>query len=178
MRVAGIDPGRHGAITVLQGTRVVTARPIPLIWVSGATEIVDPELSTWLRARELDAVVIEQQGARGAGPGKNSPKSAHTAGRLYGSLLSAVVASGVPLHFVAALTWQRAAGLVGAPKRRVLEVAPMRVGDLSPWLKPVRGERSLEHCVAIAEAALVALHARIGMPVSSNVVEQEGDADG
>jgi hypothetical protein len=179
VRVCGIDPGRRGGIVLLDGTRVVTARPMPLIWLSGATEIVDPELSDWLRARSIDLVAIEQQAARGAGPGRNSPTSAHTAGRLYGSLLAAVALSGVPMRLVSPVSWQRRAGLFGAPKRRVLQVAPRRVSDLASWLRPVRGERSLEHCVAIAEAALIAAHVVDGSAEErrSSAVEVEVSGD-
>lgn len=163
MIVAGIDPGRWGAVAIVDTAvaRVVAVARLPLRELGPRLEIVDgPALEVVLREHRVQRIVVEAQHARGGHDGRgppNSPRSAHTAGRLYGSLLAGLAETGLPLTLRAPAAWKRAAGLLGGPKAGAVGLAEREFGvSFAAALEAARLRRA-ELRIAAAEAALLAM---------------------
>lgn len=161
MRVLGIDPGRRGALALVDvdGRIVIGARAMPVVIIDRYTI---PDLDTivaWLaELGGADRLAIERQWARGGQEtaGRNSPSAAFQAGAGYGALLALTRRLGLPVSLVAPASWQAAAGLRGAVKAAAIDAAITACGSSA---SAALAMRSREIAIAIAEAVLIALHA-------------------
>lgn len=146
MIVAGIDPGKSGAMVILLEAPVV--HRVPLMKKGK----VQPAWSAWARSWAsdmfgIDRIVIEQVAAR---PGQGV-SSMFSFGRCYGFAHALAALSGAEVHFVTPPVWKAKFGLLKADKNASREVARQRIPALAPELTRVKDD-------GVAEAALLALY--------------------
>jgi crossover junction endodeoxyribonuclease RuvC len=116
MIVAGIDPGKTGALSILYPDRTVQSYDVPL-QKKGKKEL--PSWNQWQRqwagALEFSApamIVVELVAAR---PGQGVT-SMFNFGRTLGFVHALAAAVDCPVHFVTPSVWNREFGLIGADK--------------------------------------------------------------
>ena len=116
MSIAGIDPGKTGALSIIYPDRSVQAWDVPL-QKKGKKEL--PSWNQWqrqwagaLELGDVDMIVIELVAAR---PGQGVT-SMFNFGRTLGFAHSIACGAGVPVHFVTPAVWKRQLGLIGADK--------------------------------------------------------------
>lgn len=105
MKILGIDPGKSGALALLQTfqfsgvqERLVEVEDMPS---------TPHSLISMVKGWEPDVVVVEQVASRPT----NSRPAAFTFGRSLGRIETAVAASGVRLRWVTPTQWKRDMGL-------------------------------------------------------------------
>ena len=150
MIVAGIDPGKGGALVVLHANSA-TALRVPVVKMPKEV----PAWSEWARtwgaalAFGIDAVVIEQVGAMPT----QGVVSMFNFGRVLGFVHALAATSGAPIHFVTPSVWKGKFGLLKADKSASREKARTLLPMLEPELRRVKDD-------GVAEAALLALYGR------------------
>lgn len=159
--VAGIDPGLHGALAVLNETGDCQTTDMPIM---GDPAIVDGgAVARWLNECDVSIVVIERAQSmpaewtdRKTGKlRKQGVSSSFRNGQTYGQLLGVLQACAFPYRIVGAADWKRAMRLSRdkeLSRRRAIELLP-RSGE----------QFQLKKHEARAEAALIAwwyLHER------------------
>jgi hypothetical protein len=164
--VAGIDPGLHGAIAVLNEAGDCDTIHMP---VMGDKLVIDGgAVARWLGERSPNLVVIERAQAMPEHLQKRKQGAASTFrfGQTYGQLLGVLQASAFPYRIVGAADWKRALHL-----SRDKELSRRRAIELLP----LAGEQfQLKKDEARAEAALIAwwyLHGRTPFRAK---IEREG----
>ena len=162
MIVLGIDPGKKGAVVMLDGLEVVYSRRAdgPDGYRTQATN-TDPDpgdlLALWADLPARPGLVLIEAPSWHAGPGQRMPAS--VAGRhgmehaLWRMLLAA---HGVPYQVMAAKDWRKRDGIVvgkgGDPKAATVAVVRARLPGLD--LVPARGSKAHD---GLADAAGLAL---------------------
>jgi len=151
--VAGVDPGKTGALVILFPDDAALTFPVPLVKLPKETPAWALWASNWGNALAFtppDLIVIEQVAAR---PGQGVT-SMFTFGKSYGFAHALAAAVGCRIEFVTPSTWKSKMGLAkGADKNASRE----KVRNTLP---------RIAHAVArakddgIAEAALLALYGR------------------
>lgn len=123
MIVAGIDPGKTGALSITFPDRAVLVFDVPLIVLKGKNK---PAWSDWCRqwsnALEFstpDLIVIEDVSAR---PGQGVT-SMFTFGRSLGFAHALAAASGAPVQTVTPAVWMGKLGLLNSSKGASCEKA-------------------------------------------------------
>lgn len=159
--VAGIDPGLHGALAVLNENDDCETIDMP---VMGDPLIVDGGfVARWLNERDVNLVVIERAAAmpsewtdkKTGKIRKQGAASTFRFGQTYGQLLGVLQASAFPYRIVGPAQWKRAMSLSRDKEQsrcRAIELLP-RAGE----------QFQLKKNEARAEAALIAwwyLHER------------------
>ena len=116
MIIAGIDPGKTGALSIIYLDRSVECHDIPLM-KKGKKE--QPAWTQWERRWRsalsfagVDMVVIENVAAR---PGQGVT-SMFNFGRTLGFAQAIAAQAEIPVHFVTPPVWKREFGLIGADK--------------------------------------------------------------
>lgn len=117
MIVAGIDPGKTGALSILYPDGVVLLFDVPMTKLKGKDQ---PAWSLWARSWAMaldlnppDAIVIEEVSAR---PGQGVT-SMFKFGRTLGFIHGIVAATtSVPIHFVTPSVWKGKLGLLNSDK--------------------------------------------------------------
>jgi len=118
VRVVGIDPGKTGAMVLMQG---------------GSLTVIDLEVATnevngkhvydYLGGshafQAIDAVFMELSHANP----KNGSKGNYSTGFANGAITTAVRLAGIPLHRIPASTWKRKMGLWGKDKNASRDLA-------------------------------------------------------
>lgn len=146
MIVAGIDPGKRGALAVAGGV-TLSAYPVPTMRVKGK-EV--PDYIRWrsewtLVMRQAEHVFIERVAAR---PGQGV-SSMFNFGYVAGFVYGLVLANHMPHSFITPQSWKKVVGLSGSDgeesRRRASELWPSGI-DL--WARKKDD--------GIAEAALIA----------------------
>lgn len=151
MIVAGIDPGKGGALVLVLDNGGVATFRVPLVKMPKET----PAWSEWARswtaalAFGIDAVVIEQVGAMPT----QGTVSMFNFGNVYGFARALAYVSGAPIHYVTPSVWKGKFGLLKADKSASREKARTLLPLLEPELRRVKDD-------GVAEAALLALYGR------------------
>lgn len=116
MIVAGIDPGKTGALSILQENNLVACFDVPTIKLKGKDR---PAWSEWEKTWTIalafpppDMIVIEDIAAR---PGQGVT-SMFSFGRSLGFVHAIAAHARVPLHFVTPAVWKGKLGLLNSDK--------------------------------------------------------------
>lgn len=151
MIVAGIDPGKTGAMAILYPDDLVLVYRVPIVKAPKETPAWSEWARTWCAplAFGIDMVVIEQIGAR---PGQGVT-SMFTFGRTLGFAHALAAAAGAPVHFVTPTAWKGRLGLLKADKSASREKARTLLPRLAPDIARVKDD-------GVAEAALLAYYGR------------------
>jgi crossover junction endodeoxyribonuclease RuvC len=162
MRVIGIDPGKDGAVVVLDGSNVLSAKltaDLLLAVKAGKAPDYAPGMM-WAHLTEVvsqhrpELAVLELPGGR---PGEGAG-SARVTGVGWGLWRMALAAAGVPTIVPASAKWTRTV-LQDAPgegKARAVHVALSRV----PGLNLTPGRRKKPHD-GLADACCLALYGQL-----------------
>jgi len=146
--VAGIDPGKTGALAILHEDGSATFLDVPRIKLKGKDKPAWGEWSrTWCMALDLaipDMVVIEDIAAR---PGQGVT-SMFTFGRTLGYAHGLVAATtSCPIHFVTPAVWKGKLGLLnsskGASREKCSNLYPTTAADLTRVKDDGRAEAAL-----------------------------------
>jgi crossover junction endodeoxyribonuclease RuvC len=152
MRIIGIDPGKEGAIALIDGHKLVHVIDMPLLKLKKGTKVCGHTLHSQLADMlhpwpPIDLAVIE---AVHATP-QMGVTSAFDFGRSFAMVEMAIIARGIRLEYVQPQAWKKALGL-NADKSGSLALARAKWPDsVSFKLKKHEGR---------AEAALIAAWAR------------------
>ncbi len=154
MKVCGIDPGKGGAIVILDGRDVIFKSKTPVVNVGRGTkkDYDTREMLSILTSHDLDLVVIEKQQAF---PGQGVSSTFQT-GLGYGIWIGLLTASRHPYEEVRPSKWIKAMvpGSSGSGKgahclaaKRILPTIDLR-----------KSERARKDDDGIADAALLAVY--------------------
>ena len=153
MIIAGLDPGKTGALVVVYPDNSVTVLRMPLQKLRGREQ---PAWAGWaagwavaLSFATPDMFVIEDVHAR---PGQGVA-SMFNFGLSYGFARGLVAAQQRPMHFVTPSVWKGKMGLLNSDKNAAREEARRLLPQLAPDLTRVKDD-------GVAEAALLALYGR------------------
>jgi crossover junction endodeoxyribonuclease RuvC len=152
MIVAGIDPGKTGALVILYPDNAGLVYTVPLTSKGKTIPAWTEWASTWANALEFaspDMIVIEQVGAR---PGQGSV-SMFNFGRSLGFVHALAARCGVPVHWPTPSVWKGKMGLLKADKSASREEVRRLLPRLSHAVTRVKDD-------GVAEAALLALYGR------------------
>ncbi len=149
--VAGIDPGKSGALVILTSDAAGYVRRVPMVKLPKETPAWSEWATTWGAALAfgIDAVVIEQVAAR---PDQGTV-SMFNFGRTLGFAHALAAAAGAPIHFVTPAVWKGKFGLLKADKSASREKARTLLPLLKEDFRRVKDD-------GVAEAALLALYGR------------------
>jgi crossover junction endodeoxyribonuclease RuvC len=149
--IAGIDPGKGGAMVILYPDNTCIVLRVPLMTKGKTIPMWTEWASMWGGALGfgVDMIVIEQVGAR---PGQGSV-SMFNFGRSLGFVHALASSVGVPVHWVTSPVWKGKMGLLKADKNASREEARRLLPKLSAELTRVKDD-------GVAEAALLALYGR------------------
>lgn len=154
MTVAGIDPGKTGALALLHADGSVNFHDVPMIKLRGKEK---PAWSEWvndwssaLRWADVDMIVIEDVSAR---PGQGVT-SMFTFGRTLG-FVHGIVATvcNCPIHFVTPSVWKAKLGLLNSGKGASREICRTLYPSTAPKVARVKDDGR-------AEAVLLAHYGR------------------
>lgn len=157
MIVAGIDPGKTGAMVILFPDDAGLVFPVPLVKLPKETPAWREWASTWGNALAFtppDLIVIEHVSAR---PNQGTV-SMFSFGKTYGFAHALAAAVGCRIEFVTPATWKPKMGIAKAADKNA---SRERVRNTLP---------RLAHAVTrvkddgVAEAALLALYGRRYLP--------------
>ena len=151
MIVAGIDPGKTGALVILTSDAAGYALRVPTVKLPKDTPAWSEWAATWGAALAfgIDAVVIENVAAR---PDQGTV-SMFNFGRALGFAHALAASAGAPIHFVTPAVWKSKFGLLKADKSASREKARTLLPMLEPEFRRVKDD-------GVAEAALLALYGR------------------
>lgn len=151
MIVAGIDPGKTGALVLSLDNGGVAYFPVPTVKMPKDTPAWSEWAHTWTAALAfgVDMIVIEQVGAR---PDQGTV-SMFNFGRTLGFAHALALTAGAPIHFITPPVWKAKFGLLKADKGASREKARTLLPLLEPGLRRVKDD-------GVAEAALLALYGR------------------
>lgn len=114
--IAGIDPGKTGALAIVYADGAVQVFDVPVITLKGKQKPAWTEWAMkWAAALEFakpDMIVIEEVSAM---PGQGVT-SMFTFGRTLGFIHALAAASGCPVHFVTPSVWKGKLGLLNSSK--------------------------------------------------------------
>lgn len=148
MIIAGIDPGKTGALAILHPDDSVEFFDVPRIMLKGKDKPAWSQWAgEWCTALDLaapDMVVIENIAAR---PGQGVT-SMFTFGRTLGFVHGLVTATtGCPVHFVTPSVWKAKLGLLnsskGASREKCRTLFPSTVASLTRVKDDGRAEAAL-----------------------------------
>lgn len=150
--IAGIDPGKTGALVLGLDNGGVAAFRVPLVKLPKETPAWSEWWQTWSTALAfgIDMVVIENVGARPT----QGTVSMFNFGRTLGFAHALAASAGAPIHFVTPAVWKGKLGLAkAADKSASREKARTLMPLLEPELRRVKDD-------GVAEAALLAYYGR------------------
>lgn len=159
MLVAGIDPGKTGAMVTLfeDGSTVVDRVPL----VKTPTGRVRPNYEEWARGWQAsisfsrpDVFMLELVEAR---PGQGVT-SMFNFGKTLGFAMGVIMCSGIPVHQERPNVWKAKLGLVGFDKAASVALARKLVPSIVPELDSKRRGNTADVRHGIAEAALLSYY--------------------
>lgn len=153
MIIAGIDPGKTGAMVLLFPDNSVIVNRVPLMKLRGK-EVTAMALweANWCAALAQDEpgkIVIERASTR---PGQ-SAQSGLTTGTNYGFIQAIAYHSGAPVEFVTPAVWKGKMGLLKSDKNASREAARRLMPAITKDVARVMDD-------GVAEAALLAWYGR------------------
>jgi hypothetical protein len=149
----GLDPGAHGAITVLP------ARRSDVFEIYKLDNISDLDLLLWLQARThlIEFAVLERVGGYTGGDGQ--PGSAmFNFGRGYGKLEMGLTAANIPYEAVQPQKWQKALGI--PPRDKDGESKPQFKRRLKAKAEAMFGRGAVRITLENCDALLIAEYCR------------------
>jgi len=153
MIIAGIDPGKSGAMAIVYPDNKVHFFDVPMIKLRGKAKPAWKDWDrTWRSALDfagVDLIVIEEVAAR---PGQGVT-SMFTFGRTLGFVHAIAVASGAAVETVSPTVWKAKLGLLNSSKGASRERAENLLPDTCGKLDRVKDDGR-------AEAALLAYYGR------------------
>lgn len=151
MIVAGIDPGKSGAMVILTGDNAGAAWRVPTV----KTPKEVPAWADWWRtwsaplAFGIDLIVIEQVGARPT----QGVTSMFNFGQSLGFVKALAMSADAPVHYVTPSVWKGKFGLLNTDKSASREKARTLMPALEAEFRRVKDD-------GVAEAALLAYYGR------------------
>lgn len=151
MIVAGIDPGKTGAMVILTTDATGYVLRVPTVKLPKDTPAWGEWWRSWSTALYLgiDAVVIESVGARPT----QGVTSMFNFGQTLGFAKALAYSADAPIHYVTPAVWKGKFGLLKADKSASREKARTLLPLLEPEFRRVKDD-------GVAEAALLALYGR------------------
>lgn len=151
MKVIGVDPGKKGAVSLIDGARLLHVFDMPIVEIKKGSKVCCHTLNSELAALfyehgPIDLAVIETVHSTP----QMGVSSSFDFGRSFGVVEMAIVSRGVRLEYVQPAAWKKALGL-GADKRSSLALARAKWPD-SDAFRRQRDEGRAEACL-IAEYA-------------------------
>lgn len=152
MKVIGVDPGKKGAVALIDNAQLLHVFDMPLVELKKGSKVCCHTLNNELAALfydhgPVDLAVIETVHSTP----QMGVSSSFDFGRSFGVIEMAIVARGVRLEHVQPAAWKKALGL-GADKNSSLALARAK------W--PGSDSFKLQKHEGRAEAALIAEYAR------------------
>lgn len=122
MRAVGIDPGRKGALVLLDDNGDTDTLQMPLR--DDGKTLNGASIAAWLLITEPDVVVVEKLGARNLFSDGKAVRKASNEFRLatgYGMLLGILEAMGIPYRLVLPMNWKtKVLGSYGTDKEAAI----------------------------------------------------------
>lgn len=151
MKVLGIDPGKKGAIALIDGLQLLHVFDMPIVALKKGTKVCCHTLNTELAALfyehgPVNLAVVETVHATP----QMGVTSSFDFGRSFGVIEMAIISRGVRVEYVQPAKWKGALGL-GADKNSSLALARAKWPD-SDAFRRQRDEGRAEACL-IAEYA-------------------------
>ena len=160
MIIAGIDPGKTGAMVHLFPNDDVLVFRVPLMTDKGKEVACEAEWArTWGCTEAADMYVIERvgsmpaQGRAGQLRAAQGISSTFKFGVSFGFVKALAYMQARPTHLVTPAQWKTKMGLQGAGKNASRELARRMLPKLAPHITRVKDD-------GVAEAALLALYGR------------------
>jgi crossover junction endodeoxyribonuclease RuvC len=154
MIIAGIDPGKTGALVLLFPDNSVLVNRVPLMTLRGKEQ---PAWSEWadkwgaaLDSEQPDRIVIEQIAARPT----QGVTSMFNFGVSYGFVRCIAEYADVPIHFVTPAVWKAKLSLLNSDKNASREMARRLMPSIAKDVARVKDD-------GVAEAALLAYYGRM-----------------
>lgn len=162
MIVAGIDPGKTGALVILYPDDSTSVHRVPLMKHRGKEQPAWTDWATqWAQTLEWsdpDMIVIEDVAAR---PGQGVT-SMFNFGKTLGFVHAIAAAQRKPLWLVTPSTWKGKMGLLKSDKNASRELSRRLLPLLAPEITRVKDD-------GVAEAALLAYYGRKFIAVTSGL---------
>ena len=153
MIIAGIDPGKSGAMAIVYPDNVVHFFDVPTVKLKGKDKPAWKEWDrTWRSALDfagVDMIVIESVSAMP----RQGVTSMFNFGRSLGFIHAIAASTGAVIEFVTPAVWKTKMGLLNSSKNASREVAGTLLPSAVPNLTRVKDDGR-------AEAALLALYGR------------------
>lgn len=150
MIIAGIDPGKTGAMVHLFPNDDVLVFRVPLMVQNGKETPSEAEWArTWGCTEAADMYVIERVGSM---PGQGV-SSTFKFGNTFGFVKALAYMQARPTHLVTPSVWKGKMGLLKSDKNAARELARRMLPKLAPYITRVKDD-------GVAEAALLALYGR------------------
>ncbi len=151
MIIAGIDPGKTGAMVILYPDNSMIVCRVPLAGKDPAWSLWAREWCMALDLHKIDMAVIENVGSMPKQGVSSTFKFGESLGFVHGIVQSC---ASVPIHWPTPSVWKRKMGLVGQDKGASREEARRLMPKLAPDLTRVKDD-------GVAEAALLAYFGRL-----------------
>lgn len=161
MIIAGIDPGKTGAMVTLfeDGSTIVDR--VPIEKRKGAKD--RPDFPTWARSwrtsidfNQPDVFIMELVEAR---PGQGVT-SMFSFGKAMGFAMGVILGMDIPVHYERPAIWKDKMGLVGYDKSASVTLARELVPSIIPELERKAKGNTADVKHGIAEAALLAYYGK------------------
>lgn len=163
MKVIGIDPGKDGALAVVEDTRLLLTETFPKL--GSTNELCFRSLHKRLQSLciGVDLIVIERvQAIRGS-----AAKATFSFGRVFQMAIDAATLAPSPLEFAKPTEWQKAVFKGETPQYKISKTGKKNVKDtkkmaqvvasrLFPHEKFLRSERCVKAHDGMIDAALIA----------------------
>ena len=153
MRVLAADPGKAGAIALVEGLKLLHVFDMPVVALKKGTTLCAQSLNGLLADMlhehgPVDVAYVERVHATP----QMGVSSAFDFGRSFGVLEMALIARGIRVEYVTPQAWKKALGLT-ADKSSSLSLARAKWPDAEEWFRRQKDEGR-------AEAALIAEYGR------------------
>lgn len=125
----GVDPGKSGAIAILDSTTLLGVIDMPVVSKIISPTLLDQQIHNWIDPLDpsTPVAVIEDVHAMP----RQGVSSVFSFGRTLGVAEGVLAGNGCALHYVSPSRWKRALGLSpdkGASRRRAIELFPAQAG--------------------------------------------------
>lgn len=162
MIVAGVDPGAHGAIALIdiETRRILGIIDMPMAGADLLVRELINDIKDTLDGLRVGSIFIEKQAAfLGAGKGvRIGATSAFNLGGRFWALRAIAACFGWPCEIVPPQKWQKHFGITKADKERSLALADQLMPEDCGLWKRRRSFCTKEQAIGRCESALIALY--------------------